>query len=46
MIYYICITYNHIFCKLGFDRLFPARKFAQDLKDNHDHHDSFNFLQR
>ena len=26
----------HIFRKQGFDRFFPASKFAQDLKDDHD----------
>ena len=31
----IYITYNHLFRKPGFDRLYPASKFAQDLKDNH-----------
>ena len=29
------ITYNNIFCKQGFNRLCPASKFAQNLKDDH-----------
>ena len=33
MIYY---TYNHIFRKQGFDRLFQTSKFAQDSKDDDD----------